>query len=529
MTYRPEHPSTLVQPESVYISKNSEPGSADQERLINTPISIPGFGVIPARVLPPNVFYLGSPGAGKTNSMKMAAASSIPAASQFGGLRHRLAVEDFKCEWYPILRSLGVAREQLVVLNPFDRRVSAIDFARDFSTKADGTALTEFLLSTRSGEASGQASGGGDSKFFDEAARDIFHCGIRALQLIGKPWDLMTLVHAFSSEPKLRRLLSQTVAGRHSYSSFLQPEQRHAAAVFATVKSIVSAVEPIAIQLDRATTTVSLERWARGGGVLLLGSEPRHRELLAKFTEFVFERITRLLLARFDESPVDETWLFIDELRACGRLPSLPVLLSTGRSKGVRTFLGTQNMEGLVELWGSRDAAREIAALCDAKVVFRQGGPDSAEFGASFFGECEALVTKQSYNEGLNPDERHGMRQSFGWNHSVDLDVIPNVRPVDLDLPRASAQTGIYGFSKIDHLWTPFWLDPEEVRQLAFGPFSTTEEDAGFLPWRDEPEREELLPANEDLGGGEEAKKGAGVGMAASRPDTPPRRTVILK
>jgi hypothetical protein len=476
------HPSEALAPESVHVSAAHEPRSPQARRIRDASVYVPGFGGVPLRSLPPNVFVLGTPGSGKT-LLQQAIVASLRGAAQFGGLRHRALVADFKNVWVEHLRAIGISWDQIVVLNPFDSRCSAIDFSRDFKSKADITALVQFFLAGREGV-------GGDGRFFDDAASDILHALVLGLQKSGESWGLADIVAACASLDELTRSLSSTVAGRNAIAAFLEKsEPKLQKSVFATVKSLAASVEPISSMLLRAKTTISLDRWAEGGGVLVLGSQPRYRELLVRYSNMLVERVSRLLLSRPKKNPLDESWLVIDELRATGKLPSIGDLLSAGREKGVRCFLGTQSIEGLIDVYESESTALEIPALCDGKIILRQGSPKSRDYAASLFGEREELYTQRSYNRGQTPDPTTGeFRESKGWSYAVQFATVPNVTATQLDLPRASPQTGLYGFSILDHHWVPFWLHPDEVRERCFGPFRTDPvRDAGFVAWPDDP------------------------------------------
>ena len=475
------HPSEALVPESVHVRVTHGPDSPQARRIKSAAVYIPGFGGIPARSLPPNVFVLGTPGSGKT-LLQQAIVASLRGAVQCGGVRHRALVVDYKNAWSEHLRAIGISWDQIVVLNPFDTRCSAIDFSRDFKSKADITALVQFFLAGRQGF-------GGDGRFFDDAASDIFHALILGCQQSGRTWGLTNIVAACSSLDALTRSLSSTATGRDAIAAYLEKsEPKLQKSVFATVKSLAASVEPISSMLSRAKTTISLDRWAEGGGVLVLGSHPRHRELLERYSNFIVERISRLLLSRPEKNPLDESWLVIDELRATGKLPSIGDLLSAGREKGVRCFLGTQSIEGLIDVYESESTALEIPALCDGKIILRQGSPKSREYAASLFGEREELYTQRSYNRGQTPDPTTGeFRESKGWSYAVQFATVPNVTATQLDLPRASPETGLYGFSLLEHHWLPFWLHPNEVRELCFGPFRIDPvRDAGFLAWPDD-------------------------------------------
>ena len=73
--------------------------------------------------LSPHYLLIGTPGSGKTNLLKILMNSVLPDTEY--GLRFRSLVYDPKTEFYPFLTRMGIPKEQIIVVNPFDARSSA--------------------------------------------------------------------------------------------------------------------------------------------------------------------------------------------------------------------------------------------------------------------------------------------------------------------------------------------------------------------------------------------------------------------
>ena len=92
-----------------------------------------------------------------------------------------------------------------------------------------------------------------------------------------------------------------------------------------------------------------------------------------------------------------KTWLFLDEVRDAGKLDGLSSLLNQGRSKGVCTVVGFQDIEGMRTVYDPHEA-NEIIGQCDNKTVLRTESFPTAQRAESHFGQ--SLLREYTLSEG---------------------------------------------------------------------------------------------------------------------------------
>jgi hypothetical protein len=138
-----------------------------------------------------------------------------------------------------------------------------------------------------------------------------------------------------------------------------------------------------------------------GNFILVLGNHPSNRAALEAINKAIFRRITDLLLTQNEVSDHKvtgrKTWLFLDEVRDAGKLDGLSSLLNQGRSKGVCTVVGFQDIEGMRTVYDPTEA-NEIIGQCDNKTVLRTESFPTAQWAESHFGL--SLLREYTLSEG---------------------------------------------------------------------------------------------------------------------------------
>ncbi len=204
--------------------------------------------------------------------------------------------------------------------------------------------------------------------------------------------------------------------------------------------------------------------------ILVLGSHPSNRAALEAINKAIFRRITDLLLTQPEERDHGvtgrKTWLFLDEVREAGKLDGLASLLNQGRSKGVCTVLGFQDIEGLREVYQAH-MAHEIIGQCDNKTVLRTESPETAKWAQEFFGESFFIETKRGRSESRNPGGT-----SVGRSEDDSIAVQPNVLASQLmTIPRTGPVNGLKGIHDSPEHGT-YWkkLKWSEIQEMRKGP-----------------------------------------------------------
>jgi len=112
----------------------------------------------------------------------------------------------------------------------------------------------------------------------------------------------------------------------------------------------------------------------------------------------------------------------VDELAAIGKIPELPNLARTGRSRGVSITLCSQNPPGLVAELG-KDLLDELVDLCNSRGTLRTDGP-SAEIVAKWLGDT---LTEDSSID----DNTDGYKTGFGRGNIIEASEVRQLPDVD--------------------------------------------------------------------------------------------------
>ncbi|MBY0514727.1 MAG: type IV secretion system DNA-binding domain-containing protein [Gemmataceae bacterium] len=383
---------------------------------------LPWGGIrLPSDAAAAHAAVVGATGSGKTITLRLlmqaALSGSVPGM--------RAVVYDAKQDVLPLLIGMGV-RQPVSLLHPFDARGRAWDVAADCTAPATALQIASILIPVEEGP----------NRFFADAARDLLTAALIAFgRLAPRRWTFRDVVCVLKEPGHLSRLLAlcpQTADRLHYFR-----EERTFQNIFGTLCARMAWYEPVAACWHRSEEAVSLTRWVKDGGVLVLGNDDAARTAIDAVNRAVFQRLTELLLSG-PESRTTTTWVFLDEVREAGKLDGLGRLLTKGRSKGVAVVLGFQAIEGMRDVYGDR-LADELVGQCGNKAVLRLESPETAEWASRLFGDQEVFDRSRSESAaGL------GTPTATVTDSPVRR---PSVLPSELlDLPRAGRANGVTGY-----------------------------------------------------------------------------------
>lgn len=353
---------------------------------------IPWAGTaLEAGALDPHFAIAGMTGSGKTMLFKalMGAVLSIPAWSPVKEARRlgaKALIYDPKREFYSVLRGMGIPREAITILHPFDRRCSAWDLSADIKDTASARQLAA-ILCPEDVEST--------NPFFALAAQEIVFAVIEALRANeGAKWSLRDVVEASLDRAVLERVLGWTDVGKETKATYVT-EHKTTIDILATLRSKIGRFAVVASLWHHAKgTPFSLTRWLASNepGVVLVGADSANSESIRPINRALFRRFSELVTARNEiaseksNAASEQIWVFLDELRMAGDLHGLDALLLEGRSKGARVVLGFQDIEGLYEVYGEH-VARELVGQCGNRAILRLGNTETMRWAAEFVGE----------------------------------------------------------------------------------------------------------------------------------------------
>ena len=161
--------------------------------------------------------------------------------------------------------------------------------------------------------------------------------------------------------------------------------------------------------------------------------------------QLIFTRATQLLLDLPDRphgaSPaLDQSWIFLDEVRHAGKLHKLHAVMTKGRSKGICTVLGLQDIDGLRALY-DKEIADEIAGQCTNKALLKLNSPTTAKWGSELWGEFENINKNKSVNH------QYGGQGGYSVGENEQLMKREAVLPSEFfEIPETGRANGLTGF-----------------------------------------------------------------------------------
>ena len=327
----------------------------------------------------------GAIGSGKTITLRLMMQHIIPTIRP--GSDARCFIYDPKQEILEILSGLPM-QCPVHLLNSFDERSAAWDIAKDVTTKATALQVASILIPESKGE---------NAAFFTNAARGLL-TGVILSYIIKKPgrWTLEEVFATLSDRELMEATLRQCVQTKEIANQYCSGPERLLHDILSTIYAHTATLQTIASLMAKASYKISLNDWIHDNSIIVLGNDDSLRAPMDAINRVIFQRITELLLSQ-SESDTRRSWFILDELKEAGRLTGLSRLLTKGRSKGCRTIIASQTIEGLRSVYGDNEAD-EIAGMVANKVFLRMDSPTTARWAADIIGKTEYVQWDETHN-----------------------------------------------------------------------------------------------------------------------------------
>lgn len=392
---------------------------------------------LPASVASSHFLVAGTTGSGKTVTVNLLLKSVLPHIAP--GSDWRALIYDAKTEIVSQLGDMGL-RCPIHILNPLDARSAAWHMARDLRTPEE-IREASILLFPPPKE--------GKNDFFDKSAANLLEGVMHSFKKrTPGAWDLRDILLAMGSKARLKEVLSWAPEHNADRIELYFGNARTANDIMATIANQIAPYRVIAAYWHNSPRRVSLEDWAKGESILIMGNSHRATEALRDINRVMFRRLSQIILDVPNSTP-RRSWIFLDEFAKAGRLDGLDELMTKGRSKGVSAVLAFQDISGVKEVYGD-NIAEEMMAQVGSKAILRLQGSQSAKWAEATFGDEE--ITEFRFNESQTSTPQGGSASSGLSEHR---DVHPIVRAAEfLAIPHAgqpgvSALSGFYNTAQV--------------------------------------------------------------------------------
>lgn len=144
-----------------------------------------------------------------------------------------------------------------------------------------------------------------------------------------------------------------------------------------------------------------IDDWIDSGeGFIYLTNPKSLRATLRGFYTLFIDTLARKCLSKQSDLS-RRVFFFLDEFATLNKCMSVLEILNQGRSKGMATFIGIQDLAQLDQIWGDKER-RAILTGCGTKLIFGVGDSDTAEYFAKLFGKKEETNSEKNYTVKAN-------------------------------------------------------------------------------------------------------------------------------
>lgn len=384
---------------------------------------------------------VGSPGSGKTLNILLLLKTVLGRiAAEKSGVR--ALIYDSKTDMLSYLAGM-VPPEKIRILNPFDSRCYAWDIAKDVTDPSMADDIATVLIPTDKNA---------KDPYFTRTAQRFLSGIIEALISRGSEWTLRDVILATKSTERLREVFKNHTETEDLLQHF-DPET-----TFQNVKSTLDGVlrgyRGIAAVWERAIKAgrsfhindyKDTKGWISSQEVLVMGNSPRAKAAISRVNQLLFTQVAKAILEK-DGYSHQEHWVFLDEFRELGALQNISDLMITGRSKGAAVVLGFQDISGVEDVYGEKQA-REIVGCTQNLAVLHinSSQPNTQEWASRILGDTTYIFEQKSVGTNSGPSGG-GSSRNTTYNRLTEKQWLPS--QFDGDLPPASMQTGMVGLYK---------------------------------------------------------------------------------
>ncbi len=407
--------------------------------------------------------FNGTTGTGKSNAIK-------EMLDQIRSRGDRVVVYDKSCSFFEEYYRPNVD----VLLNPLDARGESWDLWKECRDSADFDSLAAAQIPMPLSN---------QDPFWINAARTIFSAVAYEMRN-DEDRSISKLLNA---------LLSSDLASIQKYLKGTEAETLTSDKIEKTAVSIKSVLATYLKSLKYVkddSKPFTIRNWIQddvaSNWLFITSLGDRHETLKPLISSWLDIAVNALLSLPAD--PKRRIWLILDELTSLQPLPYLTQTLSESRKFGGCVVIGVQNHAQLCKLYGN-DGAREISALLNTRVMFRQPDPDMAKWAAQNFGENVKDEVREGISYGANT-----MRDGVSINRvETQKQLISYSEIMGLaDLEAFIRLPGQYPLSRIKFSYTerqsmniPFVLRNYDLKKAANSEesFSSADEDKDTLPF----------------------------------------------
>lgn len=316
-----------------------------------------GLTIFPNLILPKqrenqNMLILGAVGGGKTQFLLPLIKQVVDSPTK------KSIIFDFKGDFTEYF--LNDTSVKLIA--PWDNRGLCWDIQADIKTVEEAQLFAEALIP--------EPQGNSDPMWINGSRSILAGLVVAAIKTKPNAWDWHTLADFIQSDlDTLHKLLSKYYP---QAASLVDKSSKTSTSFIMTLQSYCQPIFNFAVFTTKMAVRFSVKDWVQNDQSeirhLIVQYSTQYAPLGKASVELTLYFATRYLLS-LPDNPQRELYFFLDE---CAQLTfkKLPELLSTGRSKGAKVFVGVQDL-GLLTTRFTENEVNAMASMIGTLVVFR--------------------------------------------------------------------------------------------------------------------------------------------------------------
>lgn len=381
---------------------------------------------------------VGSTGSGKTVLVSLLMKEVMREIASPGQANARALVYDSKTDLLPLIKGMGVPEEKIVVLDPFDSRVSAWDMAADITDPMQADDVASILIPTDRSD---------NNSYFSDTARRLL-AGIIEVFIDSAPgrWTLRDLILAVKNPDRLKIILRSSEETQDLEQHF-EPSKTFAS-VNSTLSGHLRKYRSIAAVWHHAKSRkFAIREWVKSQQVVVLGNNAKAKEPILRLNSLIFSEVAKEILSNPGRSSA-ENWLFLDEFGDLGELNSLVDLMKLGRSKGASVVLGTQDIADIDFVYG-KDRSRTILGNAQnlGIVHINSSQPETQAWASEVVGEQQYIREDRSESESTTSRGESTTGKTTNYNYVTERAWLPSM--FSSNLPPTDGIVGLSGLFRI--------------------------------------------------------------------------------
>ena len=276
------------------------------------------------------------------------------------------------------------SKDKHILFNPFDKRCISWNIFNEIETPLDIRSIAALMIPIT-----------GNDPYWSTAARDVFAGILTGLYHAGEKNN--DAVYRWCNLPceTLHRTLSK-YSGTETATKHLASEKQ-GMSVLSVMAGSVSCFE----YLRNIDGVFSIKKWAAD-------DSDKRSVFLSNYSEIsdtirpilsLFIEITGKQILSLPDNRDRRIFFFIDEFGTLANMPTIPTMLTNGRSKGMSIWIAIQDIGQIEKLYG-REIAQTIINSCASSFTFAVNDPNTADFLSRKIGEREIKETNVSHTDG---------------------------------------------------------------------------------------------------------------------------------